>query len=807
MVTQNHLNGQDKAQTTAQPVPPEPVTFTNGFEHNNVASSNNGNNLVQAGFANVPREDSHRAYLDNAAIAQTAPNRTKGPWKRLSLRTKATLLAIAIGTIPVLGIGATAYYFANQSITKQIKQEKQERATEIVDKVNRFMVEQYGNLKIMSAIPLLKNYKVRAVTTLQEKATLLDHFLEYFQVYDNIAAVDLNGNLIVQSHGYTFHNLSDRLYFQQTLQTGKPGIYGPERSKSTGEYVIYFAAPIIDTFSGKIIGVFRSRMPLKSLEKVIENFGTNGDRYHVFDSSKSYFLAKDKNDLGLNVLKDFPGVAHLMSGREKVANEVMSDSENHRRLVTYTALGKQEGLPDLNWGVLLSTETEIAFAPQRQLLLTLVIGTGVVALLVSSIAAYLARRATRPILAATSAVAKLGQGELDTRIAVAGEDELATLGSNINQMAEQIQTLLVEQGEAARQQLSAQTEIARQQTEFAEQQKQQNEALQRELLQLLGGVEAASDGDLTVRAEITAGEIGIVADFFNSIVESLRDVVLQVKHSTAKVNVSLGADEGAMRQLADESLKQAKEIERLLDSVETMSQSIQEVAANANQAATVARQASATAQAGGVAMDDTVQSILHLRETVAETAKKVKRLGESSQQISKVISLINQIALQTNLLAINASIEAARAGEEGRGFAVVAEEVGELAARSATATKEIEQIVEKIQLETNEVVFAMETGTAQVVEGTNLVANAKQSLEQIMQVSNQIDQLVQSISTATVSQASTSQSVTSLMKEIAEGSERTSEFSRQISGSLQQTVEVARQLQGSVDTFKVGAAT
>ena len=115
--------------------------------------------------------------------------------------------------------------------------------------------------------------------------------------------------------------------------------------------------------------------------------------------------------------------------------------------------------------------------------------------------------------------------------------------------------------------------------------------------------------------------------------------------------------------------------------------------------------------------------------------------------------------------------------------------------------------MEKIQLETNEVVFAMETGTAQVVEGTNLVANAKQSLEQIMEVSNQINQLVQSISTATVSQASTSQSVTSLMKEIAEGSERTSEFSRQISGSLQQTVEVARQLQGSVDTFKVGAAT
>ena len=140
--------------------------------------------------------------------------------------------------------------------------------------------------------------------------------------------------------------------------------------------------------------------------------------------------------------------------------------------------------------------------------------------------------------------------------------------------------------------------------------------------------------------------------------------------------------------------------------------------------------ASTNATEGGKAMDRTVESIVQLRETVGETAKKVKRLGESSQQISKVISLINQIALQTNLLAINASIEAARAGEEGRGFAVVAEEVGQLAAQSAAATKEIEQIVENIQLETSQVVEAMELGTTQVVEGTHLVEEAKQSLEQ-----------------------------------------------------------------------------
>ncbi|MFB8790668.1 MAG: methyl-accepting chemotaxis protein [Potamolinea sp.] len=350
----------------------------------------------------------------------------------------------------------------------------------------------------------------------------------------------------------------------------------------------------------------------------------------------------------------------------------------------------------------------------------------------------------------------------------------------------------------------AQIEEARQQAEkLAQDQRQQKETLQQQLLELLGDVEGAARGDLTVRADVTAGEIGTVADFFNAVIESLRAIVTQVKKAATQVNDSLGENEGAIRQLSILSLKQAEETTRTLDSVEQMTRSIQQVAESARQAAIVAREASKTAEIGGIAMDRSVENIFTLRETVAQTAKKVKRLGESSQKISKVASLIDQIALQTNLLAINAGIEAARAGEEGQGFAVVAEEVGELAARSAAATREIELIVESIQKETSEVVEAMELGTTQVVEGTHLVKDAKQSLSQILDVSRQIDTLVQSISTATVSQAQTSQTVTDLMKEIALSSERTSNSTRQVSTALQETVGIAQELQASVGTFKV----
>jgi methyl-accepting chemotaxis protein len=338
----------------------------------------------------------------------------------------------------------------------------------------------------------------------------------------------------------------------------------------------------------------------------------------------------------------------------------------------------------------------------------------------------------------------------------------------------------------------------------SQEQRQEKEGLQLQLLELLSDVEGAARGDLTVRADVTTGEIGTVADFFNAVIESLREIVTNVKTAATQVNASLGENEGAIRQLSEEALKQAEETTRTLDSLQEMTRSIQQVAENARQAADVARTASSTAESGGLAMDRSVQNILSLRETVSHTAKKVKRLGESSQQISKVVSLINQIALQTNLLAINAGIEAARAGEEGQGFAVVAEEVGELAARSAAATREIEQIVENIQKETSEVVEAMELGTTQVVEGTHLVEDAKQSLNKILEVSRQIDTLVQSISSATVSQAETSQAVTELMKEIALVSERTSNSTRKVSGSLKETVGIAQELQASVGTFKVG---
>ena len=357
----------------------------------------------------------------------------------------------------------------------------------------------------------------------------------------------------------------------------------------------------------------------------------------------------------------------------------------------------------------------------------------------------------------------------------------------------------LEQADVTRQKDAAVKEMSM----LTEELTRRQEALQMQLMELLGDVEAAADGDLTVRADVSAGEIGTVADFFNSIVENLRALVTQVKTSATEVNESLGQNENAIKQLAEEAQQQAEQTTLTLDSMGKMTASIQQVALQAEEAAAVAKVASEQATQGGEAMDLTVNNIMNLRQTVGQTAKKVKRLGESSQQINKAVSLINKISQQTNLLAINAGIEAARAGEDGQGFAAVAEEVSELASQSSSAAEEIERIVDAIQRETGDVVEAIEKSTAQVVEGTRRVEDAKASLTQILDGSQKMDELAHQISEATSSQVATSTSVSTLMEQIARLAQRTSESSQQVSEALDRTLGVSRNLQAKVSTFVV----
>ena len=379
----------------------------------------------------------------------------------------------------------------------------------------------------------------------------------------------------------------------------------------------------------------------------------------------------------------------------------------------------------------------------------------------------------------------VAHGQLDAHATVYSEDELGQLATSFNQMS---RVILTTTSEAQRK---------------AQEQEQAKEDLQRQVIRLLDDVEGAARGDLTVQAEVTADVLGAVADSFNLTIQNLREIVEQVKVAARQVAKGSTENEMFARSLSSDALRQAEELAVTLNSVQVMTDSIQRVAESAREAEEVARSASSTALKGGEAVERTVAGILEIRETVAETTRKVKRLAESSQEISKIVALISQIASRTNLLALNASIEAARAGEAGRGFAIVADEVRQLADRAAKASKEIEQIVLQIQSETGSVMTAMEEGTQQVIEGTRLAEQAKRSLEDIIQVSNRIDVLVRSITADTVEQTETSRAVAQVMQSVELTAQETSQEAQRVSGSLQNLVGVARDLLTSVERFRV----
>ena len=377
------------------------------------------------------------------------------------------------------------------------------------------------------------------------------------------------------------------------------------------------------------------------------------------------------------------------------------------------------------------------------------------------------------------------QGNLNAKATVYSGDEFGKLATGFNRMTRVILTT---------------TQEAQRRAEETEQAK---EDLQRQVIRLLDDVEGAARGDLTVQATVTADVLGAVADAFNLTIQSLREIVRQVKQAAEQVNQSSTDSELFARNQSSEALRMAEELAVTLNSVQMMTESIERVAENAREAEEVARSSSVTALKGGKAVESTVSGIFQIRETVSETARKVKRLSEATKEISKIEHLISQIAERTNQLALNASIQAAKAGEAGRGFAVVADEVRQLADRSGKSLKEIEQIVLQIQSETGSVMTAMEEGIQEVIEVTDRAEQAKTALEDIIQVSNRIDTLVRSITADTVEQRENSRAVAQVMQSVELTAQATSQESQRVAGSLQSLVSIARDLLSSVERFRI----
>jgi methyl-accepting chemotaxis protein len=420
-----------------------------------------------------------------------------------------------------------------------------------------------------------------------------------------------------------------------------------------------------------------------------------------------------------------------------------------------------------------SLENRIAAAGSRTMTAFIVVVVGL-ALAVLAVFAV-SRTLTGQTAAIADTLATIGMGDFEARVPVVAEDELGSIAVTLNSLLDNTLSLIQSQEERDRIATSVRS--------------------------LQDQVAAIAAGDLTVAVDSDHEITGPIAESINDMVAQLRAIVGNVQDATLQVSASANQIQATTEYLTRGSEAQATQIVETSAAVDEISVSIQQVADNTAQSLAVAEQARERAKAGAASVRDTIAGMDRIRDRVQETAKRIKRLGESSQSIGEIVQLIGDIADRTSILALNASIQAAMAGDAGLGFAVVAEEVERLAERSNDATKQIAALIKTIQSETAEAVAAMEDSTKEVVQGSKVALQAGQALTEIDATSVRLADIIKAITFSAKQQARGSEAISKSMSEISEVTQQTSEGTKQAAESVSELARLADELRGSVSTF------
>ncbi len=420
--------------------------------------------------------------------------------------------------------------------------------------------------------------------------------------------------------------------------------------------------------------------------------------------------------------------------------------------------------------------TQIKHNIGKLLLNIMYVGVGFLAAL-SIITMWASARTIAPVKDLMRVAEALGRGDLSKKANVKRGDELGQLGETFNQTIDRLQGLI-------------QTESDR-------------DKMQHQVMDLLSVVSTAAEGDLTIKAEVTADALGSVADAFNLMINGLTNLVTQASNVASEIQRSTSEILHSSERMRLGAEQQAEQIRMASDAVNTMSQTTQQMAHNADAATQTSLKATQAAVKGGASVAETIKGMQRIRASVQSTAKKIKGLGERSLEIGAIIEVINEIATQTNLLALNAAIEAARAGEQGKGFAVVADEVRKLAERAARATKDITGLIKGIQVETSEAVTVMEEGTREVEEGTKLADQAGAALREIEQIVKQTAGLVTEITAAADRQVEVTEGMVGSMDSILKQTQETTHGVQETVSTIGKLAELSKRLTDAIGRFKL----
>ena len=702
-----------------------------------------------------------------------------------SLRCQIPLMVL-VGGIPVI---LTAIGFSSLRTTKIISRDIKEKlaleASGLKDSVS-----QWNEMNVLALQNLSKQQGIVSLDAKQQKPILEEMVKTYDHLYLS-HTTDLEGTNIARSDNQPAKKYSERLWLKGA-KAGKSVTYQTLIGRTSKKPSVCLSTPIRQ--QNQISAVAVNCSVLDEIAKRVGSIsiGKTGHGLIVDDLGR-VIAHPDSTFTSGNSLTDlatYPPVANLLTGNDGYFT--FTDETNREWVAHGNRLNN-------GWGVLILQTKAEAFLPEREFQQTVIMTTAFLVGGISILIWLLVSSLVEPITELTNASVDWSEGKLDRTVNIQRQDELGILAISFNYMAQQLKESFSSLNDRSLELNS----LLEKQNQSEQEQRNAKEKLQQQVRDLKQQLEAVQHGDLTVRAMVTEDEIGQIAKSYNATVKNLRKIVSEVQNATQAVAANTSINEATVSQLSTGALQQKTEITVVLDRMKTLAELIQAAVVNAKQADNTVKQATKKLQLGDEIIDRTAQQMTVLGQSSLETSEQVKRLGKASRKITKTISLIRKIALQTNVLAVNASIEAARAGEEGLGFTVVAEEVQSLAAQSAQAATDIEKLIAEIQLETNKVVRAMTVSSKEVLAGSQSVQEVRSAIEQVATASLEIDRLLETVNNVVTEQSQANQDITETIRGVAAIAEKNSTSAADVSGSFQELLTVAQKLKASVSQFKV----